>query len=88
MNIREGRINKFKFESVIILLFILLIQNCHAFDEGSLVINLIPKMELCEEIKNFENQNFSIFEEIKKNTAADGVSILIMNKGTHIFLNF
>ncbi len=88
MNTREGRINKFKFESVIILLFTLFIQNCHTFDEGSIVINLIPKKELCEEIKNFENQNFSIFDEIKKKTAADGISILIMNKGIYIFLIF
>lgn len=80
MNTRQGRIFKIKFESVIILLFTLLIPNCHAVDEGSKVNNLVPKIELCEEIKIFENQNFSIFDEIKKNSATDGISILIMNK--------
>lgn len=88
MNMRQGRINRIKIQSVIILIFTLLIQNFQAFDEVSNVSNLISKVELCEEIQKLENENFSIYDQIRKNTVADGISILITSKGTHILIIF
>ena len=59
MNTSQGIIFKIKIESIIMLLFTLLIKNCHAIDEGSKVNNLVPKIQLCEEIKNFEKKFFN-----------------------------
>ncbi len=81
MNIRKSRIN-FGFIFIkIFFIFVSLICKSNTFRQIAVDNNLQPDLEICEEIKNFEKENFSIFDELSRNSVDKDISILITNKG-------
>ena len=87
MNIRKRRIYIKGLVFQIIFIFNFLFQESRMSQLnqiGRQIDEMQTRLEICEEIKKFENEKFSIFDEIKKKSANDDVSLLILNKGNYI----
>ena len=58
-----------------------LIPNAFNFRQIKYESNLSTALEICEEIKNFGKENFSVFDELRTNPVEKDISIFITNKG-------